>query len=91
MVLPLLTKWGGLDPRDAFATCVAAILPMCIVSAAVAVWTVRPGLALVWPYLAGGAAGGLIGGLTYKKVPVRLLKVIFGLFLLYAGVRYLLW
>jgi len=91
VVLPLLTKWGGLDPRCAFATCVAAILPMCCVSAAVALWTVRPGLALVWPYLAGGAAGGLIGGLTYKKVPVRLLKIIFGLFLLYAGVRYLLW
>ena len=37
------------------------------------------------------AAGGLIGGLTYQKVPVRLLKAIFGAFLLYGGVRYLLW
>ena len=40
---------------------------------------------------AGGGAGGLAGGLTFERVPVRLLKVIFGLFLLYAGVRYLLW
>ena len=38
-----------------------------------------------------GVAGGLIGGLTFEKVPVRFLKVIFGLFLLYGGVRYLLW
>jgi len=27
---------------------------------------------------------------TFGKVPVRALKIIFGLFLLYAGVRYLL-
>ena len=40
---------------------------------------------------AGGGAGGRAGGLTFERVPVRLLKVIFGLFLLYAGVRYLLW
>jgi hypothetical protein len=55
------------------------------------VWTVRPGWALIWPYLLGGAAGGLIGGLTYQKIPVRLLKAVFGAFLLYGGVRYLLW
>ena len=91
VVLPLLTKWSGLDPRCAFATCVAAIFPMCCVSAAVAVWTVRPGWALLWPYLLGGAVGGLIGGLTYQKIPVRLLKAVFGAFLLYGGVRYLLW
>ena len=91
VLLPLLTKWSRLEARAAFATCVAAIFPMCCVSAAVAVWTVRPGWALLWPYLLGGAVGGLIGGLTYQKIPVRLLKSIFGAFLLYGGVRYLLW
>ena len=45
---------------------------------------------MLLPYLAGGAAGGLIGGAVFEKVPVRALKIIFGLFLLYAGVRYLL-
>ena len=87
-LLPLLTRWRQLDGRSAFATCVAIILPMCCVSTAVYLWRVRPGLLL--PYLAGGAAGGLIGGAVFEKVPVRALKIIFGLFLLYAGVRYLL-
>ena len=91
ILLPLLVKWRKLEGRKSFATCVAIILPMCCVSAAVAVWTVRPGWALIWPYLLGGAAGGLIGGLTYQKIPVRLLKAVFGAFLLYGGVRYLLW
>ena len=81
-LLPLLTRWRQLDGRSAFATCVAIILPMCCVSTAVYLWRVRPGLDMLLPYLAGGA--------VFEKVPVRALKIIFGLFLLYAGVRYLL-
>lgn len=91
VLLPLLVKWRKLEGRKAFATCVAVILPMCCVSAAVYWWQVRPEPALVWPCMAGGAVGGVLGGMTFEKVPVRVLKVIFGLFLLYGGVRYLLW
>ncbi len=91
VVLPLLTKWRRLEARSAFATCVAVIFPMCCVSTAVYLWQVRPALPLVLPYLLGGAAGGVLGGMTFEKVPVRILKIIFGLFLLYGGVRYLLW
>lgn len=90
VLLPLLTKWGDLEVRSAFATCVAIIYPMCCVSAAVYLWQVRPELSLLLPYLVGGAAGGVLGGLTFQKIPVRVLKLIFGLFLLYGGVRYLL-
>ena len=91
VLLPLLTKWSRLEARAAFATCVAIIFPICCVSTAVYLYPVRPALSMVVPYLAGGVAGGLVGGLTFDKVPVRLLKAIFGLFLLYGGVRYLLW
>ena len=91
VLLPLLTKLSALEARSAFATCVAVIFPMCCVSTAVYLWQVRPGLELVLPYLLGGLIGGVLGGLTFEKVPVRWLKVIFGLFLLYGGVRYLLW
>lgn len=91
VVLPLLSKWRRLEAKSAFATCVAVIFPMCCVSTAVYLWQVRPPLALVWPYLAGGVVGGLLGGVSFDKVPARLLKLIFGLFLLYGGVRYLLW
>ena len=91
VVLPLLAKWRGLEARSAFATCVAVIFPMCLVSTAVYLYQVRPALSLVLPYLAGGVAGGVIGGMTFEKVPVRMLKLIFGAFLLYGGVRYLLW
>ena len=91
VLLPLLTKWSRLEARAAFATCVAVIFPMGCVSPVGYLGEVRPALELGPPYRAGGGAGGLAGGLTFERVPVRLLKVIFGLFLLYAGVRYLLW
>ena len=91
VLLPLLTKWSGLEAKNAFATCVAIILPMCCVSTAVYLFRVRPEVGQVLPYLAGGVVGGVISGLTFEKVPVRILKPLFGAFLLYAGVRYLLW
>ena len=90
VLLPLLTKWSRLDTQCAFATCVAVIFPMCCVSAAVYLFQVQPPLGLVLPYLLGGVVGGVAGGLTFEKIPVRVLKLIFGAFLLYGGVRYLL-
>lgn len=90
VLLPLLNRWGTLAPRAGFATCLAAIYPMCCVSAVVYLFQVQPALETVLPYLAGGLAGGVAGGLTFQKVPVRLLKALFGAFLVYGGVRYLL-
>lgn len=90
VLLPLLTMRGGLSRRTAFATCVAVIYPMCLVSAVLYCLRVRPDIMLLLPYLLGGTVGGVISGLTFEKVPVRLLKAIFGAFLIYGGVRYLL-
>ena len=90
VLLPLLTKWDGMEQKSAFAACVAAILPISCVSAAVYLFRVRPDLVTVLPYLLGGAVGGVISGLTFEKVPVKVLKIVFGLFLLYGGVRNLL-
>ena len=90
VLLPLLRAKGGLQERSSFATCVAVIYPMCVLSAAVYCLRVRPALSLLFPCLLGGVLGGIISGLTFEKVPVSVLKKIFGAFLLYAGVRYLL-
>ena len=88
-LLVLLTKWAKLDEKEAFATCVAVILPFCVVSAAV--YFLRGGFPLVHalPYLAGGLIGGYIGGRVFKNVPNIWLRRIFALFLLYGAWRYL--
>ncbi len=88
--MPMLTRYCGLDPRRAFATSVAVILPLCLLS--VAVYFMRGGLELeaAWPYLAGGTLGGWLGGKLFKGVRVDWLRRGFGLLLIYGGVRYFL-
>ncbi|MBR2894631.1 MAG: sulfite exporter TauE/SafE family protein [Oscillospiraceae bacterium] len=90
VLLPLLTRWSGLEQRTIFATCVAVIYPICCAAAVVYLYQVQPKWSLLMPYLLGGIVGGTISGLTFQKVPVCILKLIFGFFLLYGGVRYLL-
>ena len=90
VLLPLLLRGGELPQRASFATCLAAIWPMSAVSAAVYYFRVHPELSLLLPCLLGGVLGGILAGLTFGKVPVRVLKLVFGAFLLYGGVRYLL-
>ena len=90
VLVPLLRRWCGLEERKAFATCVAVILPLCVVSAAVYVLRRGVDLTLAAPYLLGGMAGGFLGGRLFPKVSAGWLRYLFAGFLLYGGVRYLL-
>ncbi len=86
----LLRKWAELEEKTAFATCVAVIFPVCLISAGVYFFRSALPLKESLPYLVGGLAGGLIGGRLFKNVPNTWLKRIFALFLLYGAARYLL-
>ena len=57
VLVPLLSGWCGMEGKRSFATCVAVILPLSAVSAAV--YLLRQGfeLAAALPYLLGGLAG----------------------------------
>lgn len=89
-LLPLLSGEKELKGRALFANSVAIILPLSLVS--VAAIALRDGLPLreALPYCLGGTIGGVIGGKIFRTMPPLWLKRIFALFLLYAGVRYLL-
>ena len=88
--VPILTRFGHLEGRKVYATCVGVIFPVCAVSAAV--YLLRGGVSVMAavPYLLGGAAGGFLGGKLYGRVSVTFLKWLFAAFLFYAGVKYLL-
>lgn len=87
VLVPLLTQYCGLEQRQAFATSVAVILPLCTLS--VAIYFLRGGLDLMsaLPYLAGGTLGGWVGGKWFKGMNMVWLKRVFGLLLLYGGAR----
>ena len=86
-LVPLLTRWVGLEEKRAFATSVAVVLPLSLVS--LGVYALRSGLDLsaAWPYALGGALGGLLSGRLLQRVPARWLRRAFGALLLYGGVR----
>lgn len=87
-LVPLFTGWAKLPQRKAFATSVAVILPLSLVSAAV--YWFRGGLdvSAAWPYLLGGAVGGLLAGKIFRRVPLVWVRRAFGLLLLYGGVNW---
>lgn len=89
VLLPALLR-GGIPPKKAFATCIALILPLCVVSAAVMLLRTRFDWMAALPYLSGGALGGLLGGKLFCKVSPKWLKRLFAAFMIYGGVRYLL-
>ena len=86
-LVPLLTRWCGLDQQKAFATSVAVILPLCVLSAVI--YLFRGGLdwMLALPYLAGGLVGGAIGGKAFRHLDMVWLRRAFGLLLLYGGIK----
>lgn len=90
VLVPLLTRRCGLEQRRAFATSVAIILPLCTLSSVI--YFFRGGLDLkaAFPYLTGGLAGGFLGGKLFKKLNMDWLRRVFALFILYGGVRSLL-
>ena len=90
VLVPLLNGWCGLADKQAFATCVAVILPFCVVSAAVYLLRTPFDLTQALPYLLGGLAGGFVGGRLFPRVPAPWLRYLFAAFLVYGGVRYLL-
>lgn len=86
-LVPLFTKWLKMDQRKAFATSVAVILPLSVVSLVVFLFRGSLDFWGALPYLIGGLLGGLISGKVFKKVPVTLLRRIFGILILYGGVK----
>ncbi len=90
ILVPLLVRLGGLERKQAFATSVAIILPLCALSAGVYFWRGGLDLQTALPYLLGGALGGWAGGRWFKGVQLPWLRRGFGLLLLYGGTRCLL-
>ena len=85
--LPILSRWGNLDERKLYATCVGVIFPVCLVSALV--YLFRDGFTIMdaLPYLLGGAAGGFAAGKWLKRMPVTWLRRLFGALLILSGIR----
>lgn len=86
-LVPMLTKWCGLEQKKAFASSVAIILPLSLVSAAIYFFEGAIDFAAALPYLVGGVIGGFISGNVFKKIPLTFLRRAFGILIIYGGIR----
>ncbi len=86
-LVPLMTGWLGVKEKSAFATSVAIILPLSLVS--VFIYQSKGAIDWhnAWPYLLGGLAGGVISGKLFRRASLRFLHGVFGLLLLYGGLK----
>ena len=86
-VIPLFTRWVKLDEQKTYASSIAVILPLCIVSAVV--YLLRDGVSFMdaLPYLIGGIVGGFVGGKLFKKIPTKVLHRAFAVILVVGGIR----
>lgn len=76
-----------LSEKQAHATSVAVILPICIVSALSYLQQGTVSLYNALPYLAWGLVGSAIGVVLMKKLSGNMLRKIFALMMLWAGIR----
>ena len=89
LVVPALDLCLNREEKKAHATAVAVMLPLSICSAVVLTLRgVRDVVTAFW--VSGGTAlGGLVGALLLKRMPKGLLSLVFGVIMIYAGVKYL--
>ncbi len=87
VLVPLLGGWAKLEEKRAFATSVAIILPLSVVS--YVLFCLRGGN--VWaealPYLLGGIVGGLLSAKLFQNMPTIWLHRLFGVLILYGGIK----
>ena len=87
VLIPLLTRLCKVEDKEAFATSLSVVLPISLTS--IAVYALQGNLAMhdAWPYLIGGAIGGLAGGMLFKNVSAKVLHKVLGAFILWGGIR----
>lgn len=86
IAVPLLTK-NGLSQKEAQATAVSVILPLSVITSVFYYINGELGFKAALPYILPGIAGAVIGAFLLKKIPDKILKKIFALFMIWAGIR----
>ena len=89
VLVPLLSGVSDLEEEQIFPASICIILPVCLISLALAV----PNGPLPWkealPYLLGSGFGGILAGKWGEKIPVLWLHRGLGILILWGGWQYL--
>lgn len=86
IAVPLLTK-NGLSQKEAQATAVSVILPLTVITSVIYYFQGNLNIMDAVPYIFPGLIGAGIGSFLLKRLPDKILKRIFALFMIWAGAR----
>ena len=89
--VPILEKTLRVDNKTAHATCIALILPLSIISSAVYIYSNVVESNLLISIGFGVILGGVIGSFVLKFLPSKIVRLVFCIFLLFGGLRLILW
>lgn len=90
ILIPAMVFFFGIEQHIAHGTSLAVILPTAIISTLIYQVNQNLDLQLAFQVAASGMIGGYIGAKLMEHIPSRHLKKIFGLFMIFAGMRMLL-
>lgn len=90
LVVPLLMGAGKLPEKEAHATAIAVILPLTVVSSVVYILSGNFDFSIGLPVGIAFILGGGLGSFLLKKIPNKVLGIIFALVMIAGGVK-LLW
>ena len=87
VLVPLLIGWIGIEEKRAFATSVAIMFPLSIVSFILFCLRGENVWESALPYLLGGVAGGFVSAKIFQRISIVWLHRLFAGLLLYGGIK----
>ncbi len=90
VVVPLLKNMLGYKEKNAHATAILIIAPICAASAVIYIINGYFSAEIVIPAAIGSVAGGLLGAFLLNKLPEFVINLLFIAVMIVAGVRMIL-
>ena len=87
IVVPLLIKHFSLEQKEAQATAIAVMLPICFASAIIYLFSVKLNVYNLLSCAGGVTLGGIIGAFLLKGTSNKKIAFVFALVMLVAGVK----
>lgn len=90
ILVPSLVFIMNVDDHKAHATAISVILPISIISSVIYYKYNIVDFSITFKIILGSVIGSFVGSTFLPKVPVKILRKVFGTFMILAGIRMVL-
>jgi len=87
LAVPAMQRFMKVDTHKAHATAIAVMLPLSVVSLFVYAKKIEPNWLAIISLALSGCIGGYFGAKYLKKISPKILRKIFGAFIMFAAIR----